>query len=101
MVIALLAGGALMTVFSPRELMAITGVWEVSLALLAAAVLRGHWRERPAAPASAGGDGVAEPHLGEQHPHVVGGTALWLGILDDLDQGRDDRGVELRPGVGL
>ena len=36
MVLALLAGGALMTVFSPRELLAITGVWEVSLALLAA-----------------------------------------------------------------
>ena len=100
MVLALLAGGALMTVFSPRELLAITGVWEVSLALLAAVVLRGHWRARPAAPASAG-DGVAEAHLGEQHPHVVGGTALWLGILDDLDQGRDDRGVELRPGVRL
>ena len=101
MVVALLAGGALMTAFSPRELLAITGVWEVGLALLAAAVLRGHWQAGPAGDASGGGHRLAEPHLGEQHPHVVGGTARWLGILDDLDQGRDDRGVELGPRVGL
>ena len=32
---ALLAGGALTTVLSPRELMAITGAWEILLGLLA------------------------------------------------------------------
>jgi len=111
MVIALLAGGALMTVASPRQLLVATGVWEILLALVAVTLLRGHWNERAArpltvAPGSGGAgagaaDGVAHPYLGQQHPHVVGGTALWLGILDDLDQGRDDRGVELRPRVGL
>ena len=106
MVVALLAGGALMTVLDPRQLLAITGVWEVMLALVAAAFLRRHWTERPARPVTLGSagrtDGVAEADLRQQHPHVVGGgTALWLGILDDLDQGRDERGVELRTRVGL
>jgi MFS transporter len=96
MVIALLAGGALTAVLSPRELMAVTGAWEIMLGLVAVAVLRHHWRA-----GSDRGDLVAQTHLGQQHPHVVGGTALWLGILDDLEQGRDDRGVELRTGVGL
>ena len=100
MVVALLAGGALMTVFSPRELLVATGVWEVSLAVVATVVLRRHWRSEGAARGS-GDDRVAQAHFGEQHPHVVGGTALWLGILDDLDQGRDDRGVELGPRVRL
>ena len=95
MVIALLAGGALTTVLTPRELMALTGVWEILLGLLALVVLRRHWRVD-----SGRGDVVAaDAHLGQQQPHVVGGTARWLGILDDLDQGRDDRGVELGPGV--
>lgn len=108
MVVALLAGGALTAVLSPRELMAVTGVWEVLLALVAVAVLRGHWGA-PAmqrgddllAPASGRGHVIAQAHLRQQQPHVVGGTALWLGILDDLDQGSHDRGVELRPRVGL
>ncbi len=95
MVIALLAGGALTTVLTPRELMALTGAWEILLGLLAIAVLRRHWRVD-----SGRGDAVADPYLGQQDPHVVGGTARWLGILDDLDQGRDDRGVELGPRVG-
>ncbi len=96
MVIALLAGGALTAVLSPRELMAITGAWEILLGVVAVAVLRRHWR----ADSDRGGL-VAQPHLGEQHPHVVGGAARWLGILDDLDEGRDDGGVELRSRVRL
>ena len=99
MVIALVAGGALTALLSPRQLMAVTGAWELLLALVAVIVLRRYWRS------GRGGsdrrDLVAEPNLGQQYPHVVGGTALWLGILDDLDQGRHDRGVELGPGVGL
>ncbi len=96
MVIALLAGGALTAVMSPRELMAVTGAWEIVLGLVAVVVLRHHWLV-----GSDRGGPVAHPHLGQQQPHVVGSTALWLGILDDLEQGRDDRGVELRPRVGL
>lgn len=107
MVLALVAGGALTAVLSPRELMAMTGVWEILLALVAFAVLRGHWHavpeDRQTLPTlgSGRGDLIAQAHLGQQQPHVVGGTALWLGILDDLDEGRNDRGVELRPRVGL
>jgi MFS family permease len=101
MVVALLAGGALTAIFSPRELMAMTGAWELLLGLVAAFVLRKHWRAAPGPAVSAGGDLVPQANLGQQHPHVVGGTALWLGILDDLDQGRDDGGVELSPGVRL
>ncbi len=108
MVVALLAGGALTAVLSPRELMAATGAWEILLAAIAFAVLRGHWLATPLArtvavpaPGSGGGDPVAQAHLGQQQAHVVGGTALWLGILDDLEQSRNDRGVELRPRVGL
>lgn len=96
MVIALLAGGALTTVLTPRELMALTGAWEILLGLLAMVVLRHHWRVD-----SGRGDAIAaDAHLGQQEPHVVGGTARRLGILDDLHQGRDDRGVELGPRVG-
>lgn len=96
MVIALLAGGALTAVLSPRALMAVTGAWEIVLGVVAVAVLRHHWRAE-----SERADAVTKPYLGQQHPHVVGGTALWLGILDDLEQGRDDRGVELGPRVRL
>ena len=69
MVIALLAGGALIDGASTRELLAATGAWEILLALVAAALLRGHWRGRPASSrrrrvrrAGAGAaDGVADP----------------------------------------
>jgi MFS family permease len=106
MVLALLAGGALTAVMSPRALMAATGVWEVALGVLAAVVLRAHWRS-----SLEGGGGkprsdgrahlLPEANLGQQEAHVVGGTALWLGILDDLDEGGHDRRVELRPRIGL
>jgi MFS family permease len=42
-VIALAPGGALLTVAGPRELMYVTGAWELALALVAAVTLRRHW----------------------------------------------------------
>lgn len=99
MVLAIVAGGALTSVFSPRELMAATGVWEVLLAGAAVWALRSYWR----APSSAsdGSDVLSQSHFRQKQPHVVGGASLWLGILDDLEQGRNDGGIELRSRVGL
>jgi MFS family permease len=42
-VIALAPGGALLTLASSRELMYLTGAWELALALVAAVTLRRHW----------------------------------------------------------
>lgn len=112
MAIALLSGGLLTSVFENRELLAITGLWEIALALAAALALRIYWpeitRERPAlvrgsdqlwAASGGGANLVAEADLGEEHAHVVGGSALWLGLLDDLNEGGYDAGVKLRTRV--
>ncbi len=72
---------------------------ELVLAVVAVTVLRRYWRRDSGA--LDGGDLIAQADFGEKQAHVVGGAALWLGILDDLDEGRNDRGVELRPRVGL
>lgn len=111
--IAFISGGALTAIAATRELMLATGIWELALALTAVVALRSHWR-RDASGATAvkevarGGRGsedglgrALEANLGQQQPHVVGGgSALWLDLLDDLQESRHDGRIELGAGVG-
>jgi MFS family permease len=64
-----IAGGALTELLGARDLILLTGVYEVSLAVLTAAALRRHWRrdeERPVAmPAATGLEALAEIRRGE------------------------------------
>jgi MFS family permease len=110
--IAFMSGGALTAIAATRELMLATGVWELALAFAAVIALRSHWRrdDRGAtvvvrgAEAALGSESRSNPalkaHLGQQQPHVIGGPALWLGLLDDLHESRHDARVELGAGVG-
>lgn len=106
--IAFVAGGALTAFAGTRELMFATGVWELVLACAALLALRSAWRRSTRAatlpqpeghPSGGGALAVVETKVRQQPPHVLAGTTLWLRLLDDLDEARDDGGVKLRPGV--
>jgi hypothetical protein len=38
-------------------------------------------------------------NTGKESTHLVGGSSFWLTLLDDLEEGGDDIGVELTPGI--
>jgi hypothetical protein len=106
--VAFISGAALTELAGARGLMLLTGVGEVSLALVAVAALRQHWRSDLAVGSPRTSwteeslrvrDGSLGYHPGEQGPHLVGGHDFWLTLLDDLGKSGDDSRVELRPGV--
>lgn len=103
--VSMIGAGALSEVVGLRELMFATGAWEVALGLLALLLLARARAGGPVAgpPAVAvSGDGVdlaRRADVREQGAHLVGGSSFWLTLLDDLDQGGDDSGVELRAGM--
>ncbi len=114
MAVALLSGGLLTSMLETRQLVAITGLWEITLGLGAALVLRAYWPGRATKPERApegGGkplslatsrgraDLVLQSNLRQEPAHVISGSALWLCLLDDLDKSSYDGGVELRSGV--
>jgi len=105
-----IAAGAMAAATGPRTLLLLIGAGEVALAALTGLALRGHWVAPVGArgrlqPGDESGDSGRGPRrrrhreLGQQSPHLVDGSRFWLTLLDDIGQGGDDPGVELRPGI--
>jgi MFS family permease len=111
--IAFLSAGALTELAGARSMMLLTGAGELALATLAVAALRQHWPrlQQPSTSVEGGERRIGRPELGargealgsldarEKSPHLVRSVHFWLTLLDDLGDGRDDRGVELRTRV--
>jgi MFS family permease len=104
--LSMIGAGALSEIIGLRQLMFATGAWEIGLGILATVLLATSTRgvSRAAAPQALRRDDrdlvVPGAHVGEQRSHLVGGRAFWLTLLDDLDEGGDDRRVELGARVG-
>ena len=108
--LAFSSAGVLITAIGPRALLVSAGIGNLVVFSVAAIALRGVWPTGSAAPARALERGAAVLQAdasptgyragGHQHSlDLVEGEAGWLTLLDDMGDGRDDRGVELRPRV--
>jgi MFS family permease len=109
--LAFIAGAGLTDLVGERPLILATGVGEILLASLVTAALRGRWDQARPPALTAPGPGrsratlrdgarsLRRVHAGEHSAHVVGGSGFWLTLLDDLDEGSDDGGVELGSGM--
>jgi len=107
--LAFASAGVLISALGPRTLLVSAGVGALLVLGLAALALRGEWgagdERSSSVPASAVLDadaGLAGERAGGGSQHsldLVDGEAGWLTLLDDLGDGRYDRGVELRPRV--
>ena len=106
------AAGAMAVASSPRTVMLVIGVGEVTIAAIAAVALRDRWVAAPGVPAlpapsgqslsgelADGAGALGKAQVREEGPHLVDGALFWLTLLDDIGKGRDDVRVELRPGV--
>ena len=113
--LAFLAAGALVSALGVRTMLLAAGLAGVLVWLGSVVALRGAWAgggppsggpwarpivERTAAGLGGGADALWQRPSGQHGPHLVDGRDHWLALLDDLDQGGDDTGVELRPRVG-
>jgi MFS family permease len=110
--LAFISGGVMAAAMGARAIVLVTGVGGLLLSLLATLALRSHWLPKP----ESRGRPAEEKRLGElarrpdafrhldarnQGPDMVGRTAFWLTLLDDLHDGSDDVSVELRPRIRL
>lgn len=107
--LAFASAGVLITALGSRALLVSAGIGDLVVFLIAALALRGVWltgSERPAGTLERetavlqADAGLTGHRAGGQHSlDLVDGKAGWLTLLDDLGDGRHDRGVELRPRV--
>lgn len=97
---AFLAAGGLIETFGVRATLLGAGAAALVVFLASILVLRKldagvQRREGSGRDAEALGQGVAR----EYRPDLVGARSQWLALLDDIEEGPDDGGVELGPGV--
>ena len=95
--LAFLAAGGLIEAIGVR--VTLLGAGAAALAVFGGSLLA--LRKLDAGATGSGGDAdsVGQGVLGEYRPDLVGARGHWLALLDDLDEGGDDGGVELGPGV--
>jgi MFS family permease len=101
--VAFLSAGGLIEALGTRELILLSGVGVLIVwVVVGIALNRAFPPERlPRRVALAGGADLLGYGGGRQDgSHVIDGREHWLALLDDLREGDDDIGVELRPRVG-
>jgi MFS family permease len=102
---AFVAAGVLLTVTNAKNVIVIAGAGVAFVAVLAT-LPRGARRLAAAGAGTAGDlagdsgtDGGRSRDPREHGTDLVAGRDHWLAVLDDLGEGDDDVGIELRPGV--
>ncbi len=97
---AFAVAAGLIELLGVRTTIALAGAGGLVTWLVATALLRGDWVPRSTEPNSGGGaDAPGNGLPGEDGSDLVGTRGRWLAILDDLDEGANDGGVELGPRI--
>jgi MFS family permease len=100
---AFVAAGVLLSVADARSVIVIAGAGVALVAVLATLARGARRLAASGAPVDLAGDaGTDRGRSRNPRQHgadLVGGRDHWLAVLDDLGEGDDDVGIELRPGV--
>jgi MFS family permease len=108
--LAFVSAGGLISLIEVRPLIVVAGIGGLAVWACSIVALRNAWPtpSRPVASLTAlasrsGGDdaeALRDLPARKHSPNVVGGRGHWLALLDDLQEGADDSGVELGPRIG-
>lgn len=97
--LAFAAAAGIIELVGVRSAIVITGVGGLAAWLAAVWLLRGAWVEGEGARLDGGAHALGQRVARENGADVVGTGDGGLALLDDLDQGGDDTGIELGPRV--
>ena len=98
--LAFAIGAGLIELLGVRLAMVLAGAGALLAWLAAVALLRGVWSSAGTPPGSGGGaDAPGHSATSQDGADLVRARSDWLALLDDLQEGSHDGGVELRPRI--